>query len=53
MASFRVVQKKNKNAVYASGFETIERAQAWLDRYNPRNWTDKTVIKEDLEIVPE
>ena len=53
MANFKIVQKKNHNAIYAYGFGTIERAEAWLTRYDPRNWTDKTVMREDLEILPD
>lgn len=50
---FKIVQKKNRNAVYASGFYSIERAQTWLAHYDPRHWDDKSVTREDLEIVKE
>lgn len=53
MATFKIVQKKNHNAVYASGFHERGRAEEWLSRYNPRNWTDKSVMREDLEIIPD
>lgn len=49
--TYKVVRKKDRNAVYASGFSTIERANKWLEHYNPLYWTDKTVQREDLEIV--
>jgi hypothetical protein len=49
---FKIVQRKNRNAVYASGFYTVERAEQWLASYNPRMWMDKTIQREDLEIVP-
>jgi hypothetical protein len=48
---FKIVQKKNKHAVYASGFWNIERAQRWLANYNPQMWDDKTIMADDLEIV--
>ena len=49
----KIVQKKNKHAVYASGLWNLERAQKWLDQYNPQMWIDKIIQKDDLEIVPE
>jgi hypothetical protein len=50
---FKIVQKKNHNAVYASGFWDIERAQAWLATYNPQHWMEKDVTRDDLEIIAE
>ena len=50
---FKIVQKKNRNAVYASGFYDMGRAQAWLERYDPKMWTDKSITRDDLEIVEE
>ena len=29
------------------------RAQAWLERYDPKMWTDKSITRDDLEIVEE
>jgi len=51
--SYKIVQKKNHNAVYASGFYTLERARAWLANYNPVMWMDKSIKREDLEIIAE
>jgi len=51
--SYKIVQKKNHNAVYASGFWSLERAQAWLANYNPAMWMDKSIKREDLEIIAE
>ena len=51
MVKYKIVQKRNHDRVYASGFYSLERAHAWLDNYNPRNWTDKTIMREDLEII--
>lgn len=48
---FKIVQKNNKNIVYAVGFFIIERAEKWIENYNPQMYTDKTIKKEDLEIV--
>ena len=49
--SFKIVQKKNHHAVYASGFHIHERAEQWLAKYDKRLWTDKNVTRDDLEIV--
>ena len=53
MATYKIVQRKNRHAVYAAGFYTIERAQAWLAAYDPRMWMDKTVTRDELEIIEE
>jgi len=50
---YRIVQKKNHNVVYASGFHSLERAERWLANYNPQMWMDKTLTAADLEIVPD
>ena len=49
--SFKIVQKKNHHAVYASGFHIHERAEQWLAKYDKRLWMDKNVTRDDLEIV--
>lgn len=49
--TYKIVQKKNHNAVYASGFSTLKRAEDWLTNYNPNYWTDKTIQASDLEII--
>ena len=49
--NYKIVKKKDKNAVYASGFYSLRRANEWLDNYDPRMWTEKDVTKADLEIV--
>lgn len=51
--SYKIAQKKDCHAVYAAGFYQRERAEAWLARYNPQHWTDKTVQRDDLEIIEE
>ena len=51
MTYYKIVQKKNHNAAYASGFSTAERAMQWLAAYDPNNWSDKTVQREDLVII--
>lgn len=53
MIIYKIRQRINPNAVYASGFYTIERALAWLDKYDPQMWTDKTITCDDLEIAEE
>ena len=50
---YKIVQKRNKHAVYASGFYNLGRAEQWLAAYDPRMWDDKAVQASDLEIVPE
>ena len=50
---YKIVQKKNKNAVYACGFYSLESANAWLAQYNPKMWMEKDVLATDLEIVAE
>jgi hypothetical protein len=50
---FKIVQKKNPHALYASGFVTRARAETWLDNYDPKMWMDKTIQAKDLEIVEE
>ncbi len=51
--SFKIVQKANHLAIYASGFYTLDRALKWLEQYDPKMWMDKTIQATDLEIVPE
>jgi hypothetical protein len=53
MPMYQIVQKKNHNAVYAKGCWDMQRAQQWIDNYNPNMYVDKTVQKEDLEIIEE
>lgn len=53
MSGFRIVQRANHNAVYATGFYSRERAEQWLDNYNPQHWIDKNIQRNDLEIIPE
>ena len=50
---YRIVQKQNRHAVYASGFYSLARAEAWLATYNPQMWMDKTIQASDLEIIEE
>lgn len=49
--SYKIVQKKDKNAVYASGFYSLGRAQDWLHSYDPKMWDDKSINAQDLEIM--
>ncbi len=51
--TYKIVLKRNHNAIYAI-FDmppTLERAQRWLEKYNAKMWDDKTVQREDLEII--
>jgi len=47
----KIVQKKNHNAVYASGFHSPEHAHKWLANYNPDMWMEKNVKAHDLEVI--
>lgn len=49
--AYMIVQRKNRNAVYARGFWKLERAEEWLAKYDPRQWMEKNVQAQDLEIV--
>jgi hypothetical protein len=51
--SYKIVQRANHNAVYASGFYSLDRAEHWLAKYDRLIWDDKTVTADDLEIIPE
>ena len=51
--TYKIVQKRNPHAVYASGFYSLEQAQLWLDKYDPAMWMDKTIESSDLEILEE
>ncbi len=52
--SFKVVHKDPaRHILFACGFSSRERAQAWVDRYDPRMYTDKTIARADLAIVEE
>ena len=53
MPVYEIRQKRNPLALYASGFYSLERAQAWLANYDPHMWTDKTIRADDLEITEE
>jgi hypothetical protein len=50
---FKIVKRADKHAIYASGFWSLQRAEKWLSAYDPTMWMEKTVTKDDLEIVPE
>ena len=45
------ITHKTKPILFACGFWGIERAQKWVDNFNPARYDDKTFRKEDLEIV--
>ena len=47
---YKIVQKQNRNAVYAT-FDNRLRATKWLAQYDSRMWDDKSVKASDLEIV--
>lgn len=53
MNNYKIVQRTNHHAVYASGLYDLTRALAWIDTYNPQHWDDKTVQATDLEIILE
>lgn len=52
MTTYKIVHK-SKPALFACGFYSLKRAEAWLAAYNPQMYTDKTVQATDLEIVAE
>lgn len=43
----------SKHFLLASGFYSLERAQKWIDNFDPKMWVDKTLTKEDLVILEE
>ncbi|RJQ38860.1 MAG: hypothetical protein C4555_04405 [Dehalococcoidia bacterium] len=47
------IKHKTQRWIAASGFYDIERAEAWLARFDPRMWVDKSLRADDFEIVPE
>lgn len=51
--SYKIVHKHEPHCVYAAGFYQRERAEAWLARFNPLHYTDKSLRRDDLEIVEE
>lgn len=53
MKTYKIMHKTKPHCLLASGFYSLERAQAWLDKFNPQMWMDKTMRREDLEILPE
>ena len=51
--SYKIIHKNNKNFLFASGFYSLERAEKWVENFNPYLWMDKTLTKNDLLIVEE
>ena len=51
--SYKIVQKQNEHAVYASGFYSFGRAQDWINNYDPNMWMDKSIEAKDLTIKEE
>jgi len=51
MKSYKIVHITGWLA--ACGFYGIERAQKWLNNFDARMYTDKTLRKEDFRIVEE
>jgi hypothetical protein len=50
MSGFAVVSVKDRG-IFAI-CDTIERAQRWLDEFNPAHYIDKTLRREDFAIEP-
>lgn len=50
--SFKIVHK-TPNFLFACGFYTLERAQRWIEEFDPSIYTDTTLKKEDLLIQEE
>jgi hypothetical protein len=50
--SYKIVHK-TQGWLAACDFHTLERAQAWIDRFDASRYMDKTLVKEDFEIVEE
>ncbi len=49
---FKITHKKQA-ILFACGFYDIDRAQAWINDFDPRKYVDKTLKKEDLHIEEE
>lgn len=51
--SYKIMHKTKPHFLLASGFHSLERAQQWIDKFNPQIWMDKAMKREDLKIVEE
>lgn len=51
MKVYKIIHKNGWLA--ACGFYGIERAQAWIDRFDARMYDDKSLRKEDFTILAE
>lgn len=52
-STYKIILKKDRCVLLASGFYSVARAQNWIDNFDPKRYSDKTMKKEDLEILPE
>ena len=48
---YKIMHKTKPHTLLAI-CDTEESAQRWIDRFNPKMWDDKTMVKEDLVAVP-
>ncbi len=51
-APFKIVHAREP-ILFACGFYYLERAEAWIEDFDPQMYTDKSLRKEDLCIVEE
>lgn len=52
--SYKIMHKdSNRHMLFASGFYSLERAQKWVEAFNPQMYVDKTLKREDLVILEE
>jgi hypothetical protein len=48
---YDIICNKEGKWLAASGFYSIERAQAWIDKFDANFYMDKTLLKSDFEII--
>ncbi len=49
---FKITHRK-QTILFACGFYDIGRARAWIDKFDPQMYVDKTLKREDLQIEEE
>ena len=52
--TYKIMHKDpSKHILFASGFSSLERAQKWVEKFNPQMYVDKTLKRDDLVILEE
>lgn len=54
MTSYKIMHKDpERHIIFASGSHSLERGENWIKNFNPQHYTDKTLRRENLIILPE